>query len=356
MTYPVDSAGNPRVDFVWGNMAMQPNDQRDVVTSGPEVLIPANGEGNFGWDTTYKYPSEGLYASVEQRLSVGDKDGANASWDNVTTRTVSVPADNHSVALTGYSNYPAYLPNYAGDGDAALELPIPDISNLTATEALAVVSALGIYFNNTGTHIGATVANDGKWKSQDVSIGALLSAGDTINAVYYAAPTVPNVVGMTEAAATTALTNAHLAKGIVTTANNASGATALNDGKIKTQNPASGVKANTDSAVELVKYAYTSTANTNIAGFSQAQFPGHSALTGNDVYMFLFGRTTKPTVGTPITLAGNSNASLNQNFSVITVEDNDSYNTGGTVVKLTAADTTLLNPGANATIGTWINL
>jgi len=37
MTYPVDDAGNPRVDFVWGNMAMQPDQQRDVITSGSEL-------------------------------------------------------------------------------------------------------------------------------------------------------------------------------------------------------------------------------------------------------------------------------------------------------------------------------
>lgn len=74
--------------------------------------------------------------------------------------------------------------------------------------------------------------------------------------------TVPNVVGMTEAAATTALTAAGLTKGAVTTANNAAGATSGNDGKIKTQTPAAGTvidpsDGSASLAVALVKYAYS---------------------------------------------------------------------------------------------------
>ena len=180
--------------------------------------------------------------------------------------------------------------------------------------------------------------------------------GDTVNAVYYAAPIVPNVVGLTESAATTALTNAHLVKGAVTTANNAAGATALNDGKIKTQTPAAGATYNTGGSVALVKYAYTVTANNNIAGFSQNSLPGHVALTGNNVYMYLYGRTTKPTAGSTITVAGNANTTLNQNYSVTLVEDNDSYNTGGTIVTLTGLTQAVVNPGANVTIGTWITV
>lgn len=75
--------------------------------------------------------------------------------------------------------------------------------------------------------------------------------------------TVPNVVGLTEAAATTALTAAGFTKGAVTTANNAAGATAENNGKIKTQTPAAGTVVNPSGgynavpSVALVKYAYT---------------------------------------------------------------------------------------------------
>ena len=68
---------------------------------------------------------------------------------------------------------------------------------------------------------------------------------------------VPNVVGLTESAANTALVAAGFVKGAVTTADNAAGATALNDGQVKTQTPAAGSIKNLGDAVALVKYAYT---------------------------------------------------------------------------------------------------
>jgi hypothetical protein len=178
--------------------------------------------------------------------------------------------------------------------------------------------------------------------------------GLAISIIRYNAPEVPNLVGLTEAAATTALTNVHLVKGAVTTANNAAGATAINDGKIKTQSVAAGTTVDTGSSVALVKYAYTVTANP-IAGFSINSFPGHPIPGGGEVYMFLMGRTVKPTAGATITTAGNSNTSLNRNWTVNTVEDNDSYNSGGTVCKLTAlTGGVLANPNTNATVGTWV--
>lgn len=132
-----DTGGNIAVDYVWGNMPIQPNDDRDT------NLDPA--------------------------------------------------LDNHNIVTDAWSGYPGFVSN-----------------------------------------------NDGSW--------------DDI--------TVPNVVGLTEAAATTALTAAGLTKGAVTTANNAAGATSSNDGKIKTQTPAAGTVINPSDgsaslSVALVKYAYT---------------------------------------------------------------------------------------------------
>lgn len=132
-----DTSGEMRVAFVWGNMPMQPNDDRATAL-----------DANLG---------------------------------------------NHDIAASGWSGYPGFV----------------------AT--------------NTGT-----------W--------------DDI--------TVPNVVGLTEAAATTALTAAGLTKGAVTTANNAAGATSENNGKIKTQTPAAGTVINpsggyNSKVVALVRFAYT---------------------------------------------------------------------------------------------------
>lgn len=135
MSNPTDTGGNVKVDFVWGNMPMQPDDARGLATLDPAL-------------------------------------------------------DNHIIATTQYNGFPGYTP-------------------------------VAPYLD--------TVAN----------------------------VAVPNVVGLTEAAATTALTTAGLVKGTVTTADNAAGATALNDGKIKSQTPAAATVVNTGASVALVKYVYT---------------------------------------------------------------------------------------------------
>jgi hypothetical protein len=354
MTYPVDDKGNPRVDFVWGNMAMQPDDQRDTVTSGPEMLYEPNGEGNRGWSGTAIYPSEGLHTTENVYLSLGDQN-YDDYWQSPNTRSVTIDADSHTIATTGYSNYPAFIPNYAGDGDTGLEAVVPNLAGIPSGEMSAAVVAAGLVYASTTTYVGATTSNDGKYKSQSPAAGTKPNVGSTVTVTFYNAPEVPNVVGLTESAANSALVAAHVVKGAVTTANNAAGATALNDGKIKTQTPAAGTTVNTGSAVALVKYAYTPVNNTNIAGFSVNSFPGHSALTGGEIYMFLTGRTTKPTVGNIIAVAETTNTSLNRNWTVNTVEDNDSYNTGGTVVKMTAnGGAPLVDPNTPTPGGYWI--
>ena len=116
MTYPTDDLGHPQVDFVWGNIPMQPNDERGMATLDPAL-------------------------------------------------------DNHVIAAEGYSNYPSFIPNYDGlnqynnlnvlinedsqgdgDPDAGLEVVIPDFVRLTLSAAgdLADKSALSL---NTISHV-----------------------------------------------------------------------------------------------------------------------------------------------------------------------------------------------------------
>lgn len=64
--------------------------------------------------------------------------------------------------------------------------------------------------------------------------------------------TVPNVVGMLEAAAEAALVAADLVKGAVTTT--ATGANVGNDLQVKTQTPAAGTVVNEGASVALLKY------------------------------------------------------------------------------------------------------
>ena len=63
---------------------------------------------------------------------------------------------------------------------------------------------------------------------------------------------IPNVVGLLEGPATTALTSAGFVKGAVTTTG--VGATVANDGLIKTQTPAAATVSNLGTTVAIVKY------------------------------------------------------------------------------------------------------
>ncbi|CAB5219444.1 hypothetical protein UFOVP221_74 [uncultured Caudovirales phage] len=85
MTYPVDDLGNVQVDFVWGNMPMQPDDERGENTLDPTL-------------------------------------------------------DNHVIADIGWSNYPAYIPDYSGDEDSGLEYVVPDLVRKTRSEAEALLN------------------------------------------------------------------------------------------------------------------------------------------------------------------------------------------------------------------------
>lgn len=169
--YPQVTGGNIATDFVWGNFAMQPDDDR---TGTATQVSTGDVAGDRGWGATTLVNSAAL-----------TKTAITKNLNNGISQAVP---NNHSVALNNWNGYPDYTP----------VAPYLDTVDQAA---------------------------------------------------------VPNVVGMLEAAATTALTAAGFVKGAVTTT--ATGATALNDGQVKTQTPAAASIKNLGDAVALVKYLYT---------------------------------------------------------------------------------------------------
>lgn len=83
-----DDGGNVRVDYVWGNMPMQPDDVR--------------------------------YDALDENL------------------------DSHSIAVYGWSNFPGFIPNYEGDGDSGLEAVVPDFLRKTRSEAANMLDAVNL--------------------------------------------------------------------------------------------------------------------------------------------------------------------------------------------------------------------
>lgn len=164
----LDTSGNVKVDFVWGTLPMQPDDER----TGTATQI-GGSTGDYGWAATTKVNSNAL---VKTAITKNLNNGLTSSVGN-----------NHSVALNNWNKYPDYDP--------------------------------------TAPYL------------------------DTVDQA-----AIPNVVGLSESAANTALVAAGFIKGAVTTT--ATGATAENDGLVKTQTPAAASIKNLGDAVALVKYAY----------------------------------------------------------------------------------------------------
>jgi hypothetical protein len=95
----LDDNGNQRVDFVWGNMAIQPTyNEGDRPGSEPQVIIPANGDQNKGWSGTTVYPSGYL-----NRLQTIELNNGIVQED--------LQADSHDIAVWLWNNYPEYSPN-----------------------------------------------------------------------------------------------------------------------------------------------------------------------------------------------------------------------------------------------------
>ena len=149
MAYPKDDSGQVQVDFVWGNLPLQPNELRP---GGAGQLNPA--------------------------------------------------LDNHTIATRGYSNYPGFIPNYDGevqyagnyDGpllndntqgdappfDAGLEVVVPNVRGLSPAAAQDALNAVSLgtliqYFN----YDVASVVSVGK--TVTVTLDSVVSPAGTSN-------------------------------------------------------------------------------------------------------------------------------------------------------------------------------
>lgn len=126
--------GNVQVDRVWGNLPMQPNDDRTDMYIGF-----GGGEGDQGWESTYSITSDTLRISNYNN---------NNAVQNLFSIVPNIATD-HVRASTGYSNFPAYIENYAGDGDADLEGLVPNVIRLNKTVGRNLINAAGLdYVNN----------------------------------------------------------------------------------------------------------------------------------------------------------------------------------------------------------------
>ena len=155
---------------------------------------------------------------------------------------------------------------------------------------------------------------------------------------------VPDVTGLTIIQATVALSAGDLS---ISEATSTVGATSGNNNKVKAQSIPAGTTVNVGSAITLTKYNYVAPATTG--PISAIRYD--AALPAGDYKMYLIGQTVKPTVGWTVTTTGNGNSFYNSiAWEVISVENDDAYNTGGTKVVLRNAAVVTTNEGIG---GTW---
>lgn len=234
-----DTSGNVKVDFVWGNLPMQPDNER-TGDGNATVKVANNATQNKQWSG---YSVKTSPALTKTAIDVTLSGGLTSSVGN-----------NHSVALNNWNGFPDYTPvsPYLDTTDQAA---IPNLAGMLEAAATSALTSAGFVKGAvTTTNVGATVSNDGLVKTQTPVATTVANLGTSVALVKYLAPTVPSVLGLTESAAEAALVAAGLVKGAVTTT--ADGATAENNGLVKTQTPASGGKANTGASVALELYAF----------------------------------------------------------------------------------------------------
>ena len=128
----LDTGGNVRVDFVWGNLPMQPDDAR-----GGDTLDPA--------------------------------------------------LDSHVIADTAYNGFPGYTPS-APYLDTIANVAVPNVVGSLAAAAQSAIEAAGLVYA-AGTAVdnagGATAGNDGKVATQSPAAAAVVNEGATVTVHLY---------------------------------------------------------------------------------------------------------------------------------------------------------------------------
>jgi hypothetical protein len=226
-----DSAGNVKVDFVWGNYPMQPNDVRTDGT--PVATVAADASQNYDWSGYTEYPS---------------------------ARLVPATSNNHTVAEAEWNDYPSFLPgagNYmitaaSGNGTTVTytsqnKLAAGDVVNITGLTASAynlssatVASADALKFTVTNSANAGEIT--GQWYGKVQATNAL-TAYDGAGITFIV---VPNVLGETTALALDELKDAGYEAANITTASAATNAAGVVTAAARTAG--SGVTTITDAS------------------------------------------------------------------------------------------------------------
>lgn len=203
--HTLDTAGNPVVDFVWGNFPLQPNDVR-TETAASNI---GGSTGDTGWSATTQVTGARL-----------DFAGTTKALNNGISYTVK--SANHEFDETAYSGYPAFTPgtgkyqitqvegdgttitfqsfNFLTAGDTVILTGVGDFNSASATVATATRDNFTVTAATTGSLINI---NNGI-----VALTNQLTAADGAYVAGTAYIDVPSILGFTTALGLDALKDA----------------------------------------------------------------------------------------------------------------------------------------------------
>jgi beta-lactam-binding protein with PASTA domain len=217
-----------------GSSAAQGSPVKLLISSGPQLVAVPNAEG------------------LTQDAATAAITGAKLKVGTVTQQT------NNTVATgTVISQDPARGSSVAEGSSVSLVISlgpqmvtVPNVKGLNQAAATAAITAANLTMGIITPQTSNTMAS-GNVLSQDQPSGSSVAQGSPVNLVISSGPemvAVPNVEGLTQAAATTAITAAKLTLGTFTQqTNNTVGA-----GKVISQDPGSGGSVVQGSPVNLV--------------------------------------------------------------------------------------------------------
>ncbi|MDE2349587.1 MAG: PASTA domain-containing protein [Gammaproteobacteria bacterium] len=182
-----------------------------------------------------------------------------------------------------------------GSGGGNNAVSVPNVVGSTQAAATTSITGAGLTLGTVTMQSSATVAS-GDVISENPAAGASATKGSSVALVVSSGPppvSVPNVVGNTQAAATTAITGAGLTLGAVTMQSSATVAS----GTVISENPAAGTSVASGSSVALVVSSGPPPGNVNVPNVvGSTQAAATTSITGAGLVLGAVTQQTSATV------------------------------------------------------------
>jgi beta-lactam-binding protein with PASTA domain len=220
----------------------------------------ALGSGTFNWTESGSFRTVAVPVTVPNFVG-GTEAAAAAAITNAGLWIGGITHQNSDTVPAGYviSQTPAANATATNGGSVSLSISIgpvlsgsvPNVIGLTQTAASAAITAAGLLVGTVGTQQSPSIAS-GNVISETPVAGSSVASGSNVNLVISGGAsgpvTTPNVVGLTQAGATSAISNAGLQLGNVTAQSSATVASGL----VISEAPASGTSVAIGSSVNIV--------------------------------------------------------------------------------------------------------